>query len=529
MKNWGPLLVLAACQPQGSDTVVADAGERPELGDAQPAMADAAVGEGDAGAMGCAAAYGEAGPAAVGVTTIEVDGNPVEVWYPAAAPGDVRDRYDMRAWLPADAAAAIPDDAAPWHETDAYRDVPWADGRAPLVLFSHGLAGYRMQSTFLMTHLASWGFVVAAPEHAERGLAVILETGAPTGDDAAAALAATRAALAEHPHVDADLVASGGHSMGTTAALSMAAETDAWFALAGAGFGAGPDRPFLLMAGTHDGLARPDLAETAYDQQPGPRRYVAIEGAGHLAFTDICVIGADRGGVLAIAIAHGVEIPDFIVNLASDGCRADDLPADQAWPLVRHYVTAHLRHALALDAAPRWDTDCYDDRLATVLDDGAGPPTSADAGPAADTGPGADGSPTPDAGLAPDAGADPEPDAGEPDPGDVPDPEAGVVQCGPDTTCDLDGNLCCVGVAGYTCRAGGACDPFEAPQACDGPEDCDGGDICCVGFPQGAQCGGECGAGQQQLCHDDDDCAGVACQVCAFPGGSARICAERCP
>jgi predicted dienelactone hydrolase len=34
-----------------------------------------------------------------------------------------------------------------------------------LVAFSHGNSGLRQQSTFLMTHLASWGIVVVAPDH----------------------------------------------------------------------------------------------------------------------------------------------------------------------------------------------------------------------------------------------------------------------------------------------------------------------------------------------------------------------------
>jgi hypothetical protein len=46
----------------------------------------------------------------------------------------------------------------------ADRDLPPATdgGPFPLVLFSHGSVGYRLQSTFLTTHLASGGFVVAS-------------------------------------------------------------------------------------------------------------------------------------------------------------------------------------------------------------------------------------------------------------------------------------------------------------------------------------------------------------------------------
>ena len=52
--------------------------------------------------------------------------------------------------------------------------VPVATGRYPLVVFSHGYAGFRDQSTFLTAFLASWGFVVAAPDHYSRDLTEVL-------------------------------------------------------------------------------------------------------------------------------------------------------------------------------------------------------------------------------------------------------------------------------------------------------------------------------------------------------------------
>ena len=61
-------------------------------------------------------------------------------------------------------------------QMSAYTGLPPADpdgGPYPLVLFSHGFAGYRLQSTFLTTHLASWGFVVAAVEHPYRNLTAV--------------------------------------------------------------------------------------------------------------------------------------------------------------------------------------------------------------------------------------------------------------------------------------------------------------------------------------------------------------------
>src|SRR5262249_43426195 len=44
------------------------------------------------------------------------------------------------------------------------RDAPIRRGRFPLVLVAHGHCGLRTNYTYLTTHLASWGFVVAAPD-----------------------------------------------------------------------------------------------------------------------------------------------------------------------------------------------------------------------------------------------------------------------------------------------------------------------------------------------------------------------------
>jgi dienelactone hydrolase len=105
------------------------------------------------------------GPFPVGVRTTEsLDASrdrllPIETWYPAAdkhAGEDVdpsrQDTYEIVPGL-----ARIPQDAV--------RDGEARPGRYPLVCFSHGYGGHRRQSTFLCTHLASHGYVVAAVDH----------------------------------------------------------------------------------------------------------------------------------------------------------------------------------------------------------------------------------------------------------------------------------------------------------------------------------------------------------------------------
>jgi predicted dienelactone hydrolase len=84
----------------------------------------------------------------------------VEVWYPAAATfagqdfaDSTRDRYEL---IPGLRKVA----------QDAIREAsPASLSALPLVVFSHGFGSHRRQSSFLMTHLASHGYLVAAVDH----------------------------------------------------------------------------------------------------------------------------------------------------------------------------------------------------------------------------------------------------------------------------------------------------------------------------------------------------------------------------
>jgi predicted dienelactone hydrolase len=84
---------------------------------------------------------------------------PTEIWYPATdayAGQDVaestRDAYEL-----------LPGFPSAWQE--AVRDAAARPGSYPLIAFSHGFGGHRRQTTFLCTHFASHGYVVAAPDH----------------------------------------------------------------------------------------------------------------------------------------------------------------------------------------------------------------------------------------------------------------------------------------------------------------------------------------------------------------------------
>ena len=115
------------------------------------------------------------------------------MWYPAVAAttaGHKQESIDLASMLSPALKAKVPLADRVLYLADAYQDAPPATtpGNYPLVVFSHGFAGYPEQSVSLTTHLASWGFVVAAPNHVERSLDGLLGTatkGVPKSTDLA--------------------------------------------------------------------------------------------------------------------------------------------------------------------------------------------------------------------------------------------------------------------------------------------------------------------------------------------------------
>jgi len=98
--------------------------------------------------------YGKSGPYAVGVIPELVIKDAVRpltvtVWYPAVAGNGPRATYSLRGAGNAVIGAAPARNGSPF----------------PLIVFSHGFAGARDNSTVLTEHLAQWGFVVIAADH----------------------------------------------------------------------------------------------------------------------------------------------------------------------------------------------------------------------------------------------------------------------------------------------------------------------------------------------------------------------------
>lgn len=239
-----------------------------------------------------------------------------------------------------------------------------------MVLFSHGFAGFPEQSAHLTTHLASWGYVVAAPDHVERSLSGLLGTageGVERREDPDVLQATLDLVLAQADEdasplagmVDGERVAASGHSAGAGAAYRLASQDERVDVLAAYSLGLRapeggepppvPDVPALVMLGEDDGVIEADRTRDAFDALDRPKYLVALGDSGHLVFSDLCLIGAAQGGLVGIVERLELPVPDDLLDLARDGCGDEALPVEHAFGAVDAVSVAFLRAHLAGD------------------------------------------------------------------------------------------------------------------------------------------------------------------------------------
>lgn len=249
------------------------------------------------------------GPHPVGVSTVElVDATRdrklvVEVWYPATeahrgadlAPA-TRDRYTL-----------LPGFPEPWQL--AVRDAARAPGTHPLVVFSHGFAGHRRQSTFYTTHLASHGYVVVAADHTGNTFIDLMTTrGRSPGD-------IWRTAMADRPPdirflidaaadgrlgIDADPARVGmtGHSFGGWTSVRTVSEEPRLAAVVALAPPIGMPGlhdaidfaatrvPTLVIAADRDSIVPVAGVERAFADLAAPADLVVLTNTDHLHFCD---------------------------------------------------------------------------------------------------------------------------------------------------------------------------------------------------------------------------------------------------
>lgn len=376
-----PLAIVVAVLVAGCG---GEANEPVERGDAPPEMLPALD----------PTAPDAPGPYRIGVTTMEVDDGtgrilPVEIWYPAEPAMDAPvERYQLKV-----GALVVAEDLSP---LGAVRDAPLSFEGAPhpTVVFSHGFGATRLQSLYLTEHLASHGFVVAAPDHIGNTIRELIDTSsADTAIQSARKrphdVSVTLDALLERTDgwpddplafaVDPDRIGMAGHSFGGFTTLRIAgAEIDMDHAESyctenpGALFCDGwpPDEPFptaqgddrfvaalpqtpggaaafeggglsaidvpvMIQAGTADTTTPYELeAVEPYDAMGGAAWLLSIEDAGHFTFSDMCRL---------------VELIGLTPEEFDDGCSPTNIAVELAHPIINTYATAFLRAHVAGD------------------------------------------------------------------------------------------------------------------------------------------------------------------------------------
>jgi dienelactone hydrolase len=268
------------------------------------------------------------GPFPAGVRTLQLSDArrqhrllPIEIWYPAAdayAGQDLaassRDTYDL---LP----------GFPPASQDAVRDAAGRTGSYPLVAFSHGFGGHRRQTTFLCTHLASHGYVVASVDHTGNTVidiiqaVMLLQAGGAMPEPGPL----IREFIAARPAdiqcmidqllagaaadiggiVDADRIGMTGHSFGgwtTLAVTACDARIRAALPLAPAGgstplpgellqealdFNWGREVPTLFLVADRDSLLPlPGMHELLAKTPSAQKKMVVLQNADHMHFCD---------------------------------------------------------------------------------------------------------------------------------------------------------------------------------------------------------------------------------------------------
>lgn len=313
------------------------------------------------------------GPYPVGVKTFTIEDDSrgedgprplvVEVWYPATdeAIGMPTVTYAADDILRPDAVDALTSELDVGLVTTAVRDAATRteDGPYPVVMFSHGSGGIRMQSTFLTVALASHGYVVVAPDHIGNTLSDIIVEGGLLQSSLVTSLGDRTLDLdfiVDHlkgggeadvsAAMDFDRLGAAGHSFGALTSIrwiGKGADLDAvvaqappshdivWFGIP-SDLG-DTDVPIMLQVGGMDLTTPESDADTVWAQMTTPRSRMTLDNAGHFTFSDICSI--DPGPI--------IESTDLgLADALEDGCTDANTDAVTAAAAMRNFAIAHF-------------------------------------------------------------------------------------------------------------------------------------------------------------------------------------------
>lgn len=283
----------------------------------------------------------------------------IEVWYPAAAVTGPLRVYDTREHLPERYENNIPPGIVDQY-CACYSDGIPGVGPFPVILFIHGSGGYRNQAMTQVTHWASRGFVVFAADHPGITLEHALDLGGgfipDQAGDGRLMLSIIRN-IGANPTlsfldgvVDPSRIAITGQSAGAGATVAIQDEGIVLMPMSGSGTLNQGDSHFVI-GGDIDRVIPYASQQASYATSSGaPKRLLGLAQSGHLGTTpDMCFVGRDEGGFIAIAIRFGISEAILFAGLY-DGCEEDiHLPPEAVWPPLHFSTSAVLEETLMCD------------------------------------------------------------------------------------------------------------------------------------------------------------------------------------
>ncbi len=371
------------------------------------------------------------GPYAVGQIDLQVDPeHQVAVFYPvdpaAVTPDAEPYSYSGEDILDPTIVPLLPGSlAGEVAPADTWVGLPASgDGPFPTVLHSHGFSGNFRFGNQHNAAVASWGYVVAAVDHPERGLGSILDAFIAGEDDererpdeyldsdqliAGLDLLAETNEQADSPiagAVDTEQVAAEGHSAGGSASGTAAYDdrVDLWIGQAPGTplepdtdleafteevegedgetreqldyealleATTPPDVPSLIIAAEGDTIVELDGVMQTYDWLDSPKRLAVIADSGHAVFVDPCPLIREEGGLSAFIEGLGLDPEDVpLVELGENGCLPSDTDPESVWGLIDHLTVAQLNQVFGIDtdvATASLDPDYLDQTFPGLL------------------------------------------------------------------------------------------------------------------------------------------------------------------